>query len=113
MPYAFASILPMNFKLTSSFPKMIARPFLFRKSSKFLRLTSPSISKVDSVLSISSLGLSSSIETILSSLGCNYDKKSRKARNPSYRFDLEIHSDYQISIGQSVVSGGEVPVMYL
>ena len=26
---------------------------------------------------------------------------------------LEIHSDYQISIGQSVVSGGEVPVMYL
>ncbi len=26
---------------------------------------------------------------------------------------LEIHSDYEISIGQSVVSGGEVPAMYL
>ena len=26
---------------------------------------------------------------------------------------LDIHSDYEISIGQSVVSGGEVPVMYL
>ena len=26
---------------------------------------------------------------------------------------LEIHSDYEISIGQSVVSGGEVPALYL
>ena len=26
---------------------------------------------------------------------------------------LEIHSDYEISIGQTVVSGGEVPAMYL
>ena len=26
---------------------------------------------------------------------------------------LEIHSDYEISIGHSVVSGGEVPAMYL
>ena len=26
---------------------------------------------------------------------------------------LEIHSDYEISIGQSVVSGGEIPAMYL
>ena len=26
---------------------------------------------------------------------------------------LDFHSDYEISIGQSVVSGGEVPVMYL
>ena len=26
---------------------------------------------------------------------------------------LEIHSDYEISVGQSVVSGGEVPAMYL
>ena len=40
------------------------------------------------------------IETILSSLGCNYDKKSRKAQNPSYRFDLEIHSDYVEEVGR-------------
>ena len=26
---------------------------------------------------------------------------------------LEIHSDYEISIGQSVVSGGEIPALYL
>ena len=26
---------------------------------------------------------------------------------------LEIHSDYEISIGQNVVSGGEVPALYL
>ena len=26
---------------------------------------------------------------------------------------LELHSDYEISIGQTVVSGGEVPAMFL
>ena len=34
-------MVPTNFRLTSSPPRIIANPFLFKNSSKFLRFTSP------------------------------------------------------------------------
>ena len=34
------------------------------------------------------------IEKLLLSIGCDYNKKSQIATNPSYRFDLSIHADY-------------------
>ena len=67
--------------------------------------------KFEKISSLIGIDISDSeIINLLTSIGCEYNKKNNTIKNPSYRFDLNIHADYVEEIAR-VYGYDNIPIV--